>query len=73
MRADHVHHLRPDGEDRVQVGHRILEDHGDTMAAKAAQCAVVHGEDVLAGEADLPAQHTAGRHVHQARNGTRQH
>ena len=34
MRADDVLHLLRDGEDRIQAGHRLLEDHGNIAPAK---------------------------------------
>ena len=34
MRADDVLHLPRDGEDRIQTGHRLLEDHGNIAPAK---------------------------------------
>ena len=36
MGNEHVRELPPDREERVQVGHRILEDHGDLHAADPA-------------------------------------
>jgi hypothetical protein len=38
---------------RVERGHGLLEDHGDLVAAHAAQPALVGGEHVLALEQDL--------------------
>ena len=41
--------------DRVQRGHRLLEDHRHPRAPQRAQSGLVDGEQVLAGEADLAA------------------
>ena len=63
--------LEPDGEDRVQRGQRVLEDHGDALAADPAALLVGHREHVLAVEPDLPAGDEAGRHVQDAHDGLR--
>ena len=39
LRPLHVDHLRLDREDRIERGHRILEDHRDAAAAQAPQLA----------------------------------
>src|SRR5438034_8180724 len=40
--------LRADRVDRVQRGHRVLEDHRHLVAAHFLQLVLVHGEDVAA-------------------------
>ncbi len=46
--------LVADGEQRVQAGHRLLEDHRDFVAAHAAHVAFRQIEDVAAAEHDSP-------------------
>ena len=50
--------LKPDGEDRVQRGHRILEDHGDLIAAHLPDFIVRNFQQVFAIVA-RPKQHLA--------------
>ena len=40
VHADRLRHLVADGEQRVQRGHRVLQDHGDALAAHAAHLGV---------------------------------
>jgi hypothetical protein len=47
--------LQPDGEQRVERGHRLLEDHRDVAAANLAHLFVVEIEQALAVERDLAA------------------
>ena len=39
VRLHGLHHLRVDAQHRVQRHHRVLEDHGDALAANGAQAA----------------------------------
>ena len=41
VHGQHLHDLEADGEARVQAGHRLLEDHGDSVAAQPAHLGVV--------------------------------
>ncbi len=56
---------------RVERGHRLLEDHGDGRAAQRAQPRLARGQHVLAVEQDLAADPRCGRE--QARDGERGH
>ena len=55
----HLAHLVAHGDDRIQPGHGVLEDHGDAAAADLAERAFVEGEDVLVAEPDLAAEDVA--------------
>src|SRR5690606_2493383 len=46
--------LLADGEDRVERGHRLLEDHADAAAPDPAQLRGRHRDEVLALEQDPP-------------------
>ena len=48
VRADHLGDLVADAVDGVQCAHRVLEDHGDLLAADVAQLVVVETVDLLA-------------------------
>ena len=63
------HHLRdllPDGVDRVQRGHGILEDHADVLAADGAQLTLAHLIHVAALEEDLALDDVGGRRRQQS-------
>src|SRR5207244_6785387 len=53
-------HLPEDREERVQRGHRVLEDHGDPAAADAPQLALALPRQILALEQDAAADDAAG-------------
>ena len=53
-------HLVPDGEDRVQGAHRILEDHRDLPAAHLPQVPVAKLQEVAPLEQRLAAEHGPG-------------
>ena len=72
MRAHRLGDLVADGEDRVQAGHRLLEDHRDAVAADVAHLRERQIEQVPAVEHDLAGGDAAGRR-HQAHHGERQH
>ena len=46
VRPDRLDHLRVDAQHRVQRRHRILEDHGDALAAQAAQLLLRQAEQL---------------------------
>ena len=56
MQAEYFAQLMTNGEHRVQAGHRILEDHGDLIAADFAH--FLHGkrQNILSLEVDLALQ-----------------
>src|SRR5262245_53115331 len=64
--------LAADGEDRIEAGHRLLEDHADIVAADLAHGALAELEQVAALETyrapDLP-----GWLWHQPQNGIGRH
>src|SRR2546425_10861385 len=63
--------LAPDGEHRVQRGHRLLEDHRDLAAADPPHLLVGERQEVPALEAD-PARHDpAGGRRDEAHDGER--
>ena len=53
--------LEPDGQDRVERRHRILEDHGDVVAAESPALWLGHADQLGAPIADRPADLGAGR------------
>jgi hypothetical protein len=71
MHADRLRHLVADGEQRVQRGHGILQDHGDALAAHAAHLGVGFLQQVLALEQHPAAGH-ARRRWQEAQDGERQ-
>ena len=71
MLAQGLAHLPPDGQQRVQRGHRLLEHHGDPAAAQSAHLAVAHSQQVGAVEADAAAHRGAFRQ--QPHHGERRH
>ena len=56
MDADGLGHLRADLEDRIERRHRLLEDHGDVVAADVAHLALGELGQVASLEADLAAR-----------------
>ena len=70
--AHGFHDLVAHGEDRVQAGHRFLEDHRDAAAAQGAHFGIWQGEQILAVEHDAAGGDAAGG-WHQAHGGERQH
>ncbi|KAG1601557.1 hypothetical protein G6F46_013943 [Rhizopus delemar] len=56
MQHDGLDDLVADREDRVQRGHRLLEDHGDAVAAQRAALAFRQRQQVLAFEQDAAAR-----------------
>ncbi len=65
VRADALGQLVLHGEDRVQAGHRLLEDHRDLVAANAAHLVWESFEQVLPAVEDLAVDH-APRRLEQA-------
>src|SRR5882672_10077658 len=55
-----LRHLAKDREERVQRGHRILEDHGDPAAADPSELALALARQVLALEDDASAHDPGG-------------
>src|SRR5688500_15136777 len=58
--------LAGDGEDRIEGGHRVLEDHRDLFAADLAHVVVGHLQDVATLEQDLAGRDLARRARNQA-------
>ena len=71
VHAERLRDLVPDGEERIQRGHRILQDHRDALAANAPHLDVGLGAEILALEEDLPAR-DLGRGRQQAQDGQRE-
>jgi hypothetical protein len=59
--------------ERVERGHRLLEDHRDVVAADALHLGLAELEQVAALEADLPADDAARRVGDQAQDRQRRH
>ena len=51
--AEDVYEVGADGEDGVEGGCRVLEDHGDAVTAEAVHGAGGEGEEVRAVEAEV--------------------
>ncbi len=66
MRADRLGQLGAHGQDRVQAGHRFLEDHGDAVAADAAQLCLGGGGQVGRAQPDAARRHAHGRRRQKA-------
>src|SRR5262245_46390203 len=68
-----LRHLPEDREERVQRGHRVLQDDGDPAAADPAKLALALARQVLALEEDAPAHDPGGPgqepHDRQTRGG----
>jgi hypothetical protein len=71
VHADRLADLIADREQRVQRGHRVLQDHGDALAADAAHLAIGFIEQVVALEHHPPADDPRGRRQ-QAQDGQSQ-
>ena len=54
VEAQRLLHLHPDREDRVQGGHRLLEDHRDVLPAHRAHLLIREGEEVALLVMDRP-------------------
>ena len=65
--------LQPDGQDRVERGHRLLEDHRDVAAADFAHLLVIEIEQVAAVEGDSAPRDAAGQPRQQAHDRERGH
>ncbi len=57
--------LKADGVDRVERGHRFLEDHGDVLAPDLAHVSLGLLQEVLAFEDDLATDKTPGGHLNE--------
>src|SRR5205809_93997 len=53
MRLYRLDHLRVDAQHRIERHHRVLEDHGDAVAADLAQLLLGLADQILAMQADL--------------------
>ena len=71
VHPDRLGHLVADREQRVQRGHRVLQDHGDALAAHVAHLGVGFLQQVLALE-QHPAAGDPRRRRQQAQDGERQ-
>ena len=61
MRAHYLGNLVTDSQDRVERGHRILEDHGDFAPANGTQLVSRQFEQVFVCEEDFAALDTSRR------------
>ena len=61
MVLDDLSDLLPDPHDRVQGGHRILEDHADFIAADLLHVLFFFFQQILSFEKDLAVGYTGGR------------
>ena len=68
-----LHDLLPDRQDRVERGHRLLEDHRDVAAAHLAHVVVGEIEQVSAGEQDAAGGDAAGFLGQKPHDGERGH
>jgi hypothetical protein len=57
------------GEHRVQRGHRLLEHHGDRLAADGPHLGAGEGQQVAAPEPDMAADDAPGRCLDQSQDG----
>jgi hypothetical protein len=73
MQRDRLADLPADRVQRVERGHRLLEDHRDVIAADALHLALAELEQVPALEADRTADDTARRVGNQAQDGECRH
>ena len=73
MQADRLDDLVARRLDRIEAGHRFLEDHRDGVAAHGAHLGFGQVEQVPAFEEDLAARDPAGRTRHQPHDGERGH
>ena len=71
MRADRFHDLLANGEDRVQRGHRFLENHCDAGATQTLHRAVGQFQKILSLELDAAAADAGRRAWQQAHDGQR--
>ena len=55
MQPDGLADLAADGEDRIERGHRLLEDHRDPRAANRAHLGLAQIQQILTLEDDLAA------------------
>ena len=58
MCQDGLRDLRPHIQDRIQRGHRLLENHGDARTSNSAQLLVVERREVQAFKQDASANDT---------------
>ncbi len=70
---DHLHHLVADFEDRVQRGHRLLEDHADLVAPQLAHLRQRELQQIGAVELDRARDDLAGRIGNQPHDRKRGH
>ncbi len=73
VRFDRLDQLAPDRQHRVERGHRLLEDHGDAVAADRLHCPFVEAGKVLAAEPDAAGGDAGGRLRQQPHDGKRGH
>ena len=73
VRQDRLDDLLADRVDRIERGHRLLEDHRHLAAAQAAALVGGEAEHVAALEQDRVGRDLAGRARHQAHDGERGH
>src|SRR5215217_3071841 len=70
----HFGDLGADGVNRVEAGHRLLEDHADIVAANGAHLLLRKGHEILAAQADPAARDAAdllGQEAHDGEAGHR--
>jgi hypothetical protein len=64
VNPDRLGHLVADREQRVQRGHRVLQDHGDPLASDMAHLGVGFLNEILAFEHHLAADDPGRRRQH---------
>src|SRR5882724_11891640 len=69
MEDDGLGDLVADGEDGIEGGHRLLEDHGDVFATNFPHVALFDGEEVAVGEEDFAVEDSAGGLRDEAEDG----
>ena len=73
MGADGLRHLPPDRQHRVERGHRLLEDHGDAVAADGAHLALAKRGNLLPAQHDRAAAEAHAGLRQQPHHGQRRH
>ncbi len=73
MQRDHLGDLVAHGVDRVQRGHRLLEDDGDLAGADLVHLGLLERDQVPALPQDLAGLEAARRHVDELQHRARRH
>src|SRR5271165_3310278 len=68
MKPERLRDLLADGKDRIQRGHRVLEDHRDRLTADLAHLRLALLEEILTAKDHLTAVDMAWRDRHESHN-----